>query len=113
MTHPEVKWIYRSSNGIDLECWCMLLELSVRKWRTGYVKLPPGWPEDLSPEEVIRVHGGVTFDRDGVIGFDTAHGGDKFEDWTLDLVKEETEHMAEQVALRVPGIINLIHSVEE
>lgn len=112
MTHPEAKWIYRSSNGIDIECWCMLLELSVRKWRTGYVRLPAGWPTGLEPEEVVQVHGGVTFNRDGVIGFDTAHGVD-FYDWTLDLVKAETEHMAEQVALRVPGIINLINSMEE
>ena len=101
----------------------------------GYVQLPFGHPlyqhffeEDfdyimgLDGESNVEVHGGVTYFRDGIIGFDTLHfrdvwtdleiarvGGkndDKFPPiitsdsiyWSKELVIEETKRLARQLA---------------
>lgn len=79
----------------------------------GYIRLPENHPWrniDLgyANEETIEVHGGITYgmDKEGWIGFDTHHaddytpifpswGGRK---WTLDDVRDETFHLAEQAA---------------
>ena len=79
----------------------------------GYVELPEDHPArhlNLQGDDcaVFDVHGGITYGGDGarVIGWDTAHSGDNWEGdpykpgrlWTIDDVKDETTHLANQVA---------------
>jgi hypothetical protein len=109
----EDRWVYRSKNGFELECWVCFLESNFRAWRTGYVKKPIGLPDEFNAECSISVHGGVTFDNNGVIGFDTAHSGDTPEEWTFEATKSETERMAEDLSTHVSQLIYLTRSVEE
>lgn len=73
----------------------------------GYVRAPGITPEQTAQ---IEVHGGVTYERDGWVGFDTLHSGDVWPNaehplpatpwdihWTEDLVAKETERLAAQV----------------
>ena len=79
----------------------------------GYVELPedhPARPLDLQFDDygVFDVHGGITYGGCGsrVIGWDTNHSGDAspwFPErggrvWTVNDVKDETNHLADQVA---------------
>jgi hypothetical protein len=84
----------------------------------GYVKLPEGHPwlglEDLW-DIPARVHGGISYVREGWIGFDTAHGYDiwpslitgpipawkvnaNMHEWTAAEFVVEIENLAEQAA---------------
>jgi len=83
----------------------------------GYVLLPKDHPDAKNgyDEIDVRVHGGLTFaqrDTEGGlwVGFDTAHAGDFIPGmplgfnnpeteihWTIEMVIEETEHLAEQL----------------
>lgn len=74
----------------------------------GYCLLPEGHPlADKWVEEIgdFDVHGGITFQRGRVIGFDTGHYGDSWPGssfpghiWRLDEVIAETNRLAEQIA---------------
>lgn len=80
----------------------------------GYCVLPAGHElaaKDLQSEQVLDVHGGITFGpviaRDGrsVIGWDTCHFGDYNESfypwgrrWTEEDVINETNRLAKQIA---------------
>lgn len=98
----------------------------------GYVQLPFAHPlyEKFFDEEIsyldfdpgVEVHGGVTYFRDGIIGFDTMHYRDVWTDealvevggknderfppiivsdaiyWTKDLIIEETKRLARDLA---------------
>ncbi|MGW8936016.1 hypothetical protein [Gordonia terrae] len=78
----------------------------------GYVKVPDGHPwYGLDYEMIdVEVHGGLTFARDGWIGFDTLHLGDVWPGvpethfdhggrrWTPDLVAAEARSLARKVA---------------
>lgn len=85
----------------------------------GYVKLPEGhpWNDKVlagDDSELVDVHGGITYQSDTVIGFDTVHcydaphpdspnffpmqafkGGHV---WNVSEVQEEAIHLADQVA---------------
>ena len=101
---------------------CLLIQHS---HLCGYVAVPPGYPlhgvdyeegcpalGGVSPAEVLRVHGGVTFSGEmGYImlgdhwwwfGFDCAHAGDKTADSpgterTVEYVMAECEELAGQI----------------
>lgn len=91
----------------------------------GYVQLTSGHPilnhtscecfEKERPciSNTLEVHGGITYSRGRVIGFDTAHGddfkpwsspsdtdffGNPLHKWTLQEVIDETKRLAEQCA---------------
>lgn len=88
------------------------------KNENGYVLLPPEhpWQDPSLARKEVCVHGGLTHhDKNGWIGFDTAHSGDFWEAspfnipglttsiqivWTTDLVVRETKRLADQVATR-------------
>lgn len=99
--------------------WCIV---NAPMWGAvnGYVRIPADHPwDEMGYDEIhdvdphLEVHGGLTFARDGWIGFDTLHAGDwwpgsddnmHFHDdwckhWTADEVAEETRRLAERVAL--------------
>ena len=91
----------------------------------GYVELPDGHPyRDIPDHEFgfnddrmndIQVHGGITYNRDNIWGFDTGHYGDytpwlaldddplsdglfvRGHRWTLDEVRAETLNLAHQI----------------
>jgi hypothetical protein len=109
----EKRWIYQSKNGIDVECWvCRIGSDGSDYWRTGYAKKPVGLPEDFD-SLVIRVHGGVTYDHAGVIGFDAHHPGDTPDKWTLKATVNETEEMAEDLSTHVSQLIHITRMLEE
>ena len=77
--------------------------------RNGYCRVPD---HEHNWEDLIDVHGGVTYESSGWIGFDTMHAGDYWPDndlfsrygdgdtdWTQELVVEETKRMAQQVSM--------------
>lgn len=89
---------------------CALAWHPRRRSLNGYVHAPNAAPIDWGA--VVDVHGGISWARDGWIGFDTAHFGDwwpewpstdplaaleRRRDWTLELVIAETEALAAQV----------------
>lgn len=87
----------------------------------GYVQIPEGHPwHGLGYDEIheahpgLRVHGGLTFARDGWVGFDALHAGDMWPEqphehrlgrpcdclmWTPALVVGEAVRLAVQVAV--------------
>lgn len=84
----------------------------------GYVKVPEDHPwHGLDYDDIdVEINGGLTYARDGWIGFDTLHSGDYWPgcpdywlddhstQWTAALVAEETRSLARQVAAaRVPA----------
>lgn len=85
----------------------------------GYIRLPDDhpwldYPDSLECHPGITVHGGITYQQDQVIGFDTAHAGDAWHPqsesarltpefhrghghvWEEHEVIEETKRLAEQ-----------------
>ena len=80
----------------------------------GYATVPAGhpWTGKNYDDIDVDIHGGLTFGRDGWIGFDTAHLGDIWpgrdpflysssfsnKEWTEDAVAEEAKRLARQVA---------------
>ena len=78
----------------------------------GYVKLPEGhpWAGLCTLVLDVDVNGGITYDMDGWIGFNTLHSGDYWPGcpvfvaesasihWTAELVADETRELAQQVA---------------
>ena len=77
-----------------------------RDWVNGYVQLPEGHKLlDVGGYRIYEIdadiHGGITYDEDGWVGFDTTHGGDVWPSkepvfvdkwtklWNVDLVREE------------------------
>jgi len=90
----EEIWIY---NGAICEVYS--LQANFNQWTTGYVTIPNFWMPQEHAEDMINVHGGVTFcESNGnyfTIGFDTNHVGDG--QWTIDKTKQETEKMAIQI----------------
>lgn len=85
----------------------------------GYARIPEGHPwqglgYDDDPLTDVHAHGGLTFARDGWIGFDTLHAGDLWPGegqphfcwdghcdckvWTPALVAAEARALARQVA---------------
>lgn len=87
----------------------------------GYVKVPKDHPDyGKSYEDVdVDVHGGLTYsdEKGSFFGFDTQHSGDVWsaedvpllfhldpsltkKNWTIDLVVEETNNLAKQLAER-------------
>ena len=84
--------------------------VSQAEWLCGYVTYPdvPPVAADVSLQDYISVHGGITYDRnnkDGsyTIGFDCAHGDDDRRDYTNDptWVLAEAKNMHEQIKLLV------------
>jgi len=82
----------------------------------GYVRIPDGHPwSGLDYDAIdVRVHGGLTFARDGWIGFDTLHAGDYWPgmpdwvrngglEWDQAMVEEEAKSLARQVAAATTG----------
>lgn len=110
--------VYRGLN------WCVALGPS-NSFLNGYVELPENhsWiGRDYETLEFIDIHGGITYTKQRVIGFDTAHAWDIWSEealaavggkhsvyypeytphewdihWTLTKVIEETTRLAEQV----------------
>lgn len=76
----------------------------------GYVHIPKGHPWDgLDYDDIdVDVHGGLTYARNGWIGFDTLHSGDYWpgmpwqidgdRHWTAEQVAAETRQLARKVA---------------
>lgn len=81
----------------------------------GYVQIPKSHPwHGLDYDDIdVEVHGGLTFSRDGWIGFDTLHSGDiwpgtpRYGDegrfpssrwWTAEQVAKEARALARKVA---------------
>jgi hypothetical protein len=78
--------------------------------RNGYCRIPD---DKRDWEDLIDVHGGVTYGGTNWIGFDTMHAGDYWPgnpqlftrlrnddiEWTEEMVIEETKQMARQVAM--------------
>lgn len=86
----------------------------------GYIELPEGHPwlqhDSLEGVDFINVHGGITYHRGRVIGFDTNHSCDGYHPeseiyrlkvahgglvprghvWSWEEVTEETKRLAEQ-----------------
>ena len=103
-----------------LPCHVVLVDrgvslISVVPYRNGYAGVPNDHPwhgvsyhdriGGKAPEDVIDVHGGVTYSGAGFsgdasgawfFGFDTAHYDSG--EWTLEQAIAETERMAEQLA---------------
>ena len=105
-TVVEAKWLHSG-----FKCKVMLVRGS---HRCGYVALPnPHIAYGISGEDIdVSVHGGLTYaekgkDGDWRVGFDCAHAGDSTiespevggHSWTLDEVVEETNKLAEQLAV--------------
>lgn len=75
----------------------------------GYVLVPTDHPYHGEAYygnpalEAIIVHGGITFSAPTVggtwFGFDTLHGDDENQGWDLDKLMEETNKLAEQLAV--------------
>jgi hypothetical protein len=76
-----------------------------REWWCGYVHVPKGCPN--LGDGNIDVHGGVTYQDDDVIGFDTIHAGDEDRGWTKEKVMAETTRLAAQIA-RIAGPLVLL-----
>lgn len=60
-----------------IECYVVMGPVSIN----GYIRLPDDhpwldYPDSLECHPGITVHGGITYQQDQVIGFDTAHAGD-------------------------------------
>lgn len=79
----------------------------------GYVRVPEDHPwHGLDYDDIdVDVHGGLTYARDGWIGFDTLHFGDHWPDmpevmrdedwgrnWTPAMVAEATRELARKTA---------------
>jgi hypothetical protein len=78
----------------------------------GYVRVPEGHPwGGLDVDDIdVEVHGGLTYAREGWIGFDTLHGWDFWpgcptywqhdgaKQWTPELVADEARDLARRVA---------------
>jgi hypothetical protein len=77
----------------------------------GYARIPEGHPwRGLNGETLdVKVNGGVTFDSDNWIGFDTLHSGDYWPGvphgphdydthWTAEMVANEAKALARQIA---------------
>jgi len=58
--------------------------------RCGYVKLPKGFPIEFD----LDVHGGITYNNGGWIGFDCAHGCDSPDP---ELLNEQYEFMRDMI----------------
>lgn len=104
-------------HGID---WCVC-RAPIWGAVNGYVRIPEdhpwggmGYDEIHESDPHLEVNGGLTFARDGWIGFDTLHAGDYWPGershfcsagdcycthWTQDMVADETKRLAERVAL--------------
>ena len=123
--HPESEYVFES-NGYE----CKIKRNLINWTYCGYIKLPKTHPDynkkysDL--EDIINVHGNLTFTEDGMFGFDCYHilKGDispmdktmdskygKFKSlstllyreehyWTYEEVKDEVESMTEQFKSR-------------
>ena len=99
------EWEYSAKNGLIISCFAVARESSISPWWCGYCLLPSGCALDTEAtigSSRIEVHGGITYKHteggQTTIGFDTAHAGDEAFGWDLAKVKQETEHMAEQIA---------------
>lgn len=104
-----------------IECYVTMGPVSIN----GYIRLPDDhpwldYPDSLECHPGITIHGGVTYQQDQVIGFDTAHAGDAWHPqsegaqqapeyveiaalapghvWEEHEVVEETKRLAEQAA---------------
>ena len=98
-----------------IECYVTMGPVSIN----GYIRLPDDhpwldYPDSLECHPGIIVHGGITYQQDQVIGFDTAHAGDAWHPqsesarltpefhrghghvWEEHEVIEETKRLAEQ-----------------
>ena len=106
---------FGTEDGID---WCVV-RAPLYGAVNGYARIPEDHPwHDMGYEEIydlepdLEVHGGLTFARDGWIGFDTLHGFDLWPDmpgrlhqlaaggrqWDQEQVEEEARRLARQVA---------------
>ena len=85
-------------------------------WGNGYVAIPSGHPlfkkdyKEIEKKYNLNVHGGISFTGDAglvpdcpncldgywMIGFDTTHDGDNFDNWDMDAVITETMNLLEQ-----------------
>lgn len=66
-------------------------------WLCGYIKLPDGHPWlELGYEVDCDIHGGITYNQDGEVGFDCGHHGDHIQVQNIDYVKSELESLASQ-----------------
>lgn len=77
--------------------------------RCGYVKVPENHiTNGLNYGDIpINIHGGLTYSKGGVFGFDCAHLGDTKEEWNLEAVKKETNNLSKQLSkLTWKNIIN-------
>jgi len=107
----RIEWEYTATNSMVISCSALhISDYSLRllsNWGCGYCRLPPGC--NYVGEGSVDVHGGITFDRDGVVGFDTAHFDDN-DKWDLEKTRAETERLAEQLAQLVPPLVYLAHA---
>lgn len=108
--HCHKTWSHR---GLQ----CMIGRSPFKGAFNGYVQLPSEHPAYGKHYDQIEAdaHGGLTYgcDPDGWVGFDTLHGGDYWEGckelefmsrwgsyttWTLELLREEVNRLADQLA---------------
>jgi hypothetical protein len=69
-------------------------------WYCGYVKVPKGCPygkNDNYDAVPIECHGGLTYAREGIIGFDCAHYDDAENPKDLNYVTQECKNIINQL----------------
>ena len=96
---------YLDQDGFNLRCAIVRTQSGAL---CGYVKLPVGF-KDFN-EESFSVHGGITYNEDGWVGFDCAHSQDfipgrPFSSGlssykTIAFVKSELESLCHQIRLQ-------------
>ena len=79
-------------------------------WWCGYVTVPLGCPhfDDYS----VDVHGGITYQAHGEVGFDCNHSGD-IGQWDREKVMAETESLAQEIANIAGPVVMLAHGTRE
>ena len=111
--HNDVVWAISASPAVGVNGYAMV-PAEGHPWSTGWPKDDDGWYVD----DIIDVHGGVTYRQFPWLGFDTVHAWDIWPDeynpggvrmgfaghpdwnikWTVEKVIDEVKKLAAQIA---------------
>lgn len=104
--HGEINGIEWAVTRLDKSAYGYGDDIVRYSQYNGYVHIPEGHPwhgtQTLSgPVSYVNVHGGITFNRENVWGFDTGHtmdGAGEHYIWDQHSVHDEVKELARQVA---------------
>ena len=95
MSNKTEEWS-GSIGGFEASIKKVQLEM-MNPWLCGYIRLPAEHPWlELGYDVDCDVHGGITYNQDGQVGFDCGHYGDQIQVQNMEYVKTELEGLASQ-----------------